>query len=127
MSSCQDLRCLFVHPFQRGGSTVPRPRKEKNREAKDDLETDPKINFKLIKMTSGSRNGNRNGVSPNGNARGVKVNVQLLPETRLLLALANEEVEARRKAGQSEAKIWRDCQKAPLTFVKAGFKRLLSA
>ena len=110
---------------------MPRPRKEKTRKAKDDLETDPKINFKLIKMTSGSRNGNsngnRNGVSPNGNGRGVKVNVQLLPETRLLLALANEEVEARRKAGQSEAKIWRDCQKAPLTFVKAGFKRLLSA
>jgi len=106
---------------------VPRPRKEKTRKAKDDLETDPKIDFKLIKMTSGSRNGNRNGVSPNGNGRGVKVNVQLLPETRLLLALANEEVEARRKAGQSEAKIWRDCQKAPLTFVKAGFKRLLSA
>ena len=102
---------------------MPRPRKDKTRKAKDDLETDPKINFKLIKMTSGSRN----RVSPNGNGRGVRVNVQLLPETRLLLALANEEVEARRKAGQSEAKIWRDCQRAPLTFVKAGFKRLLSA
>ena len=102
---------------------MPRPRKEKNRKAKDDHEADPRVDFKLIKMTSGSRN----GVSPNGNGRGVKVNVQLLPETRLLLALANEEVEARRKAGQSEAKIWRDCQKAPLTFVKAGFKRLLSA
>ena len=105
---------------------MPKPRKEKNRKPKDNLEADPKIDFKLIKMTSGSRNGNRNGFTPNGN-RGVKVNVQLLPETRLLLALANEEVEARRKAGQSEAKIWRDCQKAPLTFVKAGFKRLLSA
>ena len=105
---------------------MPRPRKEKTRKAKDDLETDPKIDFKLIKMASGSRNGNRNGVS-HGTHGGVKVNVQLLPETRLLLALANEEVEARRKAGQSEAKIWRDCQKAPLTFVKAGFKRLLSA
>ncbi len=106
---------------------MPRPRKEKNRKAKDDLETDPKIDFKLIKTASGSRNVNRNRVSHNGNRRGVKVNVQLLPETRLLLALANEEVEARRKAGQPEAKIWRDCQKAPLTFVKAGFKRLLSA
>jgi hypothetical protein len=59
--------------------------------------------------------------------RGVKITIQPLPETRLLLALAKEEIEARRKAGQSEAKIWRDCQKAPLTFVKRGFKRLLSA
>ena len=106
---------------------MPSPRKGKNRKRKDDLEADPGIDFKLIKMPSGSRTGNRNGLSPNGNRRGVKVNVQLLPETRLLLALANEEVEARRKAGQSEAKIWRDCQKSPLTFVKAGFKRLLSA
>jgi hypothetical protein len=106
---------------------VPRPRIDKTRKAKDDLETDPKINFKLVRMASGSRNCNRDEVGHNGNRRGVKVNVQLLPETRLLLALANEEVEARRKAGQSEAKIWRDCQKAPLTFVKAGFKRLLSA
>lgn len=106
---------------------MPKSRKEKIRKPKDDLEADPRIDFKLIKMTSGGRNGNRSGVGPHGSRRGVKVNVQLLPETRLLLALANEEVEARRKAGQSEAKIWRDCQKAPLTFVKAGFKRLLSA
>lgn len=106
---------------------MPRPRKEKNRNAKDDLETNRQIDFKLLKMTSGNRNGNRNGFSPKGNSHSVKVKVQLLPETRLLLALANEEVEARRKAGQSEAKIWRDCQKAPLMFVKAGFKRLLSA
>lgn len=106
---------------------MPSPRKEKSRKAKDAPETDPRIDFKLIKMASGSQNGHSNGVGNNGNGRGVKVNVQLLPETRLLLALANEEVEARRKAGQSEAKIWRDCQKAPLTFVKRGFKRLLSA
>jgi hypothetical protein len=36
--------------------------------------------------------------------------------------------EKNRKAKDDpEAKIWRDCQKAPLTFVKAGFKRLLSS
>jgi hypothetical protein len=60
------------------------------------------------------------------NGREVRVKVRLLPETRLLVALANEEVEARRKAGQSEAKIWKDCQRAPLSFVKRGFKRLLN-
>jgi hypothetical protein len=98
-------------------------RKEKNRKAKDDAQVEARINYKLIKMTSR----NRDGLSRNGNSRGVKMNVRLLPETRLLVALASEEVAARRKAGQSEAKIWRDCQKAPLTFVKAGFKRLLSA
>ena len=102
---------------------MPSRRKEKNRKAKDDAEVDPRINYKLIKMTSVSRD----GLSKNGNSRSVKMRVRLLPETRLLVALANEEVEARRKAGQSEAKIWRDCQKAPLTFVKRGFKRLLSA
>jgi len=102
---------------------VPRPRKEKNRKAKDDAEVEAKVNYKLIKMTSE----NRDGLSRNGNGRGVKMKVRLLPETKLLVALASEEVEARRKAGQSEAKIWRDCQKAPLTFVKRGFKRLLSA
>ena len=102
---------------------MPSRRKEKNRKAKDDAEVEAKVNYKLIKMTSG----NRDGPGRNGNSRGVKMNVRLLPETRLLVALASEEVEARRKAGQSEAKIWRDCQKAPLTFVKRGFKRLLSA
>jgi hypothetical protein len=101
---------------------VPMPRKERNRKAKDDAD-EPRTNYKLIKMTSG----NRYGLSRNGNSRGVKMSVRLLPETRLLVALASEEVEARRKAGQSEAKIWRDCQKAPLTFVKRGFKRLFSA
>jgi hypothetical protein len=106
---------------------VPSPRKEKNRKAKDDPEAEVKIDYELIKMTSAKRNGNRNGLNKNGNGRGVRMSVRLLPETRLLVALANEEVEARRKAGQSEAKIWRDCQKAPLTFVKRGFKRLLSA
>ena len=106
---------------------MPSPRKEKDRKATDDPEVDTKINYKLIKMTSAKRNGNRNGLNSNGNGRGVKMSVRLLQETRLLVALANEEVEARRKAGQSEAKIWRDCQKAPLTFVKRGFKRLLSA
>ena len=102
---------------------MPSRRKEKNRKAKDDAEVEAKVNYKLIKMTSG----NRDGLGRNRNSRGVKMNVRLLPETRLLVALASEEVEARRKAGQSEAKIWRDCQKAPLTFVKRGFKRLLSA
>lgn len=102
---------------------MPSRRKEKNRKAKDDAEVEAKVNYKLIKMTSG----NRDGPGRNGNSRGVKMNVRLLPETRLLVALASEEVEARRKAGQSEAKIWRDCKKAPLTFVKRGFKRLLSA
>jgi hypothetical protein len=106
---------------------VPNHRKDKNRRAKDGAGVEARINYKLIKMTSGSRNGNRGGLSRNGNSRGVKMNIRLLPETRLLVALASEEVEARRKAGQSEAKIWRDCQKAPLTFVKRGFKRLLSA
>jgi hypothetical protein len=86
---------------------MPKSRKDKNRKPKDDLKADHRIDFKLIKMTSGSRAGNRNGLSPNGNRRGVNIKVQLLPKTRLLLALANEEVEARRKAGQSEAKIWR--------------------
>ena len=106
---------------------MPTPRKEKNRKAKDDPEADAGINYKLIKMASGSRNGNYNRQGTDGNRRNVTMSVRLLPETRLLVALANEEVEARRKAGQSEAKIWRDCQKAPLTFVKRGFKRLLSA
>ncbi len=106
---------------------MPSPRKEKPRKAKNAPEPQSKIDLKLINMTSGSRNGKRNGLSSNGNGRGIKMSVRLLPETRLLVALANEEVEARRKAGQSEAKIWRDCQKAPLTFVKRGFKRLLSA
>ena len=110
---------------------MPRHRKEKEKEkdwkAKDDLERDPRIAFKLIKMTRNSRKGNRSGVGPNGNGGGVKVKVQLFPETRLLLALANEEVGARRRDGQSEEEIWRDCRKAPRTFVKAGFKRLLSA
>ena len=106
---------------------MPSRRKEKSRKAKDDAEVEATINYKLIKMTSGNRNGNRDGMSRNANSRGVKMNVRLLPETRLLVALASEEVEARRKAGQSEAKIWRDCEKAPLTFVKRGFKRLLSA
>ncbi len=106
---------------------MPSRRKKKTINAKDDPEADTGINFKLIKMNSGNRIGSRNGHGDNGNVRRVKVSVQLMPETRLLLALANEEVEARRKAGQSEAKIWRDCQKAPLTFVKRGFKRLLSA
>ena len=55
-----------------------------------------------------AEDGSRDGFAANGGRRGVKVTVQLLPETRLLLASANEEVEARRKAGQSEAKIWRD-------------------
>jgi hypothetical protein len=104
---------------------VPSPRKEKTRKAKDDPEGDARINYKLMKMTSGSRKGHGNEQGSSG--RGVKMSVRLLPETRLLVALANEEVEARRKAGQSEAKIWRDCQKAPLVFVKRGFKRLLSA
>ena len=102
---------------------MPSRRKEKSRKAKHDAEVESRVNYKLIKMTSG----NRDGLGRNGNSRGVKMNVRLLPETRLLVALASEEVEARRKAGQSEAKIWRDCQKAPLTFVKRGFKRLLSA
>ena len=102
---------------------MPSRRKEKNRKAKDEAEVEPRVDYKLIKMTSGKRD----ALSKNGNNRGVKMSVRLLPETRLLVALANEEVEARRKAGQSEAKIWRDCQRAPLTFVKAGFKRLLSA
>lgn len=106
---------------------MPTPRKRKTRNAKEDSEAEPRINYKLIRMTSASRDGNRNGLQGNGDDRRVKMNVQLLPETRLLLALANEEVEARRKAGHSEAQIWRDCQKAPLTFVKRGFKRLLSA
>ncbi len=101
---------------------MPSRRKEKNRKEKDDAD-EPRINYKLIKMTSV----NRDGLNRNGNSRSVKMSVRLLPETRLLVALANDEVEARRKAGQSEAKIWRDCQKAPLTFVKRGFKRLLSA
>jgi hypothetical protein len=69
---------------------MPKPWQEKIRKAKDDLETDAKIHFKLIKMTSGGRN--HHGVSLDGKSRGVKVDVQLLPETRLLLALANEEV-----------------------------------
>lgn len=102
---------------------MPSRRKDKSRKAKDDAEVGPRVDYKLIKMTSGTRD----RLSNNGNKRGVKMNVRLLPETRLLVALASEEVEARRKAGQSEAKIWRDCQRAPLTFVKAGFKRLLSA
>jgi len=105
---------------------VPRSQKEKNRKTKNEPAADPRIDFKLIKMQSGSRNGNRSRLA-NAKRRVVTVSVQLLPETRLLLALANEEVEARRKAGQSEAKIWRDCQKAPLAFVKRGFKRLLRA
>lgn len=100
---------------------MPMPRKEKNRKTRDDTD-EPRTNYKLIKMTSG----NRDGLSKNGSSRSVKMSVRLLPETRLLVALANEEVEARRKAGQSEAQIWRDCQKAPLIFVKRGFKRLLS-
>jgi hypothetical protein len=74
---------------------VPMPRKEKNRKAKDDAH-EPRTNYKLIKMTSG----NRDGLSRNGNSRGLKMSVRLLPETRLLVALASEEVEARRKAGQ---------------------------
>ena len=49
MSSCQHLRCLFVHPFHCGGSTVPRPRKDKTRKAKDDLETDPQDKFQTHK------------------------------------------------------------------------------
>jgi hypothetical protein len=105
---------------------VPRPRKEKNRKTKNKQEADPRTDFKLIKTQHGSRNGNPNRLA-NAEPRVVTVNVQLLPETRLLLALANEEVEARRKAGQSEARIWKDCQKAPLAFVRRGFKRLLSA
>jgi hypothetical protein len=111
----------LVPNFNTEEPTVPMPRKEKTRKAKDDAD-DPRTNYKLIKLTSG----NRHRLSKNGNGRCVKVYVRLLPQTRLLVTLANEEVEARRKAGHSEAKIWRDCQKAPLTFVKRGFKRLLS-
>jgi hypothetical protein len=104
---------------------VPSPRKVTPRKSKDVRKAQAKVDCELIRAAS--RNGHRSGPSKNGTGRDVKVSVRLLPETRLLVALANEEVMARRKAGQTEAKIWKDCQRAPLNFVKRGFKRLLSA
>jgi hypothetical protein len=104
---------------------VPSPRKPRIRTGRDAPQARRKVNGKAGKNTSGD--GQRIVTKKGVNGREVKVNVRLLPETRLLVALANEEIEARRKAGQTDKKIWRDCQRAPLVFVKRGFKRLLSA
>jgi hypothetical protein len=104
---------------------VPSPRKRAIHKGKDAAQAQSKVNSKPTRAISGI--GHRKDVQKGTNSPEVKVNVRLLPETRLLVALANEEIEARRQAGQTDDKIWKDCQRAPLAFVKRGFKRLLNA
>jgi hypothetical protein len=76
---------------------VPGPRKRKTRKPKNGRRVEARINRKFSKMMSANPSCDKLRRSDNNHL--VKVGVRLLPETRLLLALANEEIEARRRDG----------------------------